>query len=170
MKTVEETLESKGRNVVMGSEDDTILEASALLLENRIGVLVVTDSQGNASGIISERDIVRGLVEVGDKSLKIPVALPLTRQVITCSPKYSVESAMQLMGTHKIRYLPVVADNKLVGVISIVDLVRALLHRAEKEVENTIENGFKNHLVAIVSAYGIDPVAAYKLSAHAINC
>ncbi len=170
MKTVEDILDSKGRDVVMGAEDATIAEAAALLLENRIGVLVVTDTHGNVSGIISERDIVSGLVEVGDKSLHMPVALSMTRQVITCSAECSVENAMKMMSTHKIRHLPVVADGKLAGVISIIDLVRAFLHRAEKEIENAVEKDFKNHLVAIVSAYGMEPKAAPKLGAHTIIC
>lgn len=131
---VDEILESKGRDVVTCSEDTPISEAAKLLLEKSIGVLVVTDAARNVAGIVSERDIIRGLVELSDKLLQMPLALSMKRSVITCSANSSIEYAMKLMSANKIRHLPVVDNDKLVGVISTVDVVRALLAEAEEKV------------------------------------
>jgi CBS domain-containing protein len=132
---VDEILESKGRDVVTCAEETPISEAAKLLLEKSIGVLVVTDAARNVAGIISERDIIRGLVELGDKLFAMPLALSMKRSVITCSADNSIEHAMQLMSANKIRHLPVVDDSKLIGVISIVDVVRALLAETKKKVK-----------------------------------
>ncbi len=125
-------------------------------------MLVVTDAYSNVSGIISERDIIRELVEVGDKSLRMPLSLSMKRSVITCSANSGIEYAMKLMSANKIRHLPVVDNDKLVGVISTVDVVGALLAEAEEKVAY--------HQMAMKNAYADISAVPGNSSSGPIDC
>ena len=128
-------LDAKSRNVITSAADASVSDVARTLSENNIGVLVVIDAQGGIVGMFSERDIVRGLTEHGANFLDMPVARAMSHPLITCTPENSVEDVMELMNAHGIRHLPVVEAEKKVGVISIVDVVRALLARAEFDTE-----------------------------------
>jgi CBS domain-containing protein len=128
-------LDSKGGDVVTGSTEMPVSDGARLLSENGIGVLVVSDAEGGISGIFSERDIVRGLVEYGTDYLDMPLGRAMSSSVITCTPDNSVEGVMELMTANGIRHLPVVDAKTLVGVVSTIDVVRALLVRAELDRE-----------------------------------
>ncbi len=132
---VADILASKGDRVIATRPESPITQALRTLTVERIGVVVVTDDNGELVGILSERDIVHGLHEQGDRVLRMKVADLMTGAVITCSPDHSVVDAMRLMSANGIRHLPVVDDGKLAGVLSIVDVVHVRLAEVEQDNE-----------------------------------
>jgi CBS domain-containing protein len=132
--TVRAVLETKGYNIVTVDPAATVREAVKLLSERRIGaVLVMTD--GRIAGILSERDIVRGLGERGAAILDDKVESMMTRKVITCRPADTVAAIMETMTENKFRHLPVVDDGKIVGIVSIGDVVKRRVMDIEHEQE-----------------------------------
>jgi CBS domain-containing protein len=132
--TVRAVLESKGYNIITVDPDATLRAAVKLLSERRIGaVLVMAD--GRIAGILSERDIVRGLGERGADILDEKVQAVMTRKVVTCVPADTVAAIMEKMTEGKFRHLPVVDDGKVVGLISIGDVVKRRVSEYEKEQE-----------------------------------
>jgi CBS domain-containing protein len=108
------------------SPDDTVLAALEVMAEKGIGaVLVMRD--GSVSGILSERDYARKVVLQGRGSRETPVSEVMTSQVFSVTPAWSCEQCMTLMTEKRIRHLPVLDDGRVVGVISIGDVVRAVL-------------------------------------------
>lgn len=105
--------------------DETIGTLADRLSSANIGAVVVGDGQGKIEGIISERDIVHGLAEHGSDLLTKPISTMMTRTVQTCAPDDSVVSAMDTMSRYGIRHLPVVEDGRLVGIISMRDILRS---------------------------------------------
>ena len=95
----------------------------------------MTDDAGGLTGIISERDIVRGLARHGAGLGDMTVGELMTRDVITCAPDNSVEDVMKLMTEHRIRHLPVVGDGGLLGVVSILDIVQSRLSEVETDYD-----------------------------------
>jgi CBS domain-containing protein len=126
-------LAAKGSDVVATRADATIAEVAKLLREKRIGAVVVVDRAGKLSGIISERDIARGLAGHGAKLQDLKVRDLMTADVITCSPEDGVQKLMQIMTEGRVRHLPVVKDDKLLGIISIGDVVKHRLQELENE-------------------------------------
>lgn len=112
-----------------------LLFASAvtLLAERRIGALVVTSSEREVAGIISERDIIRVLAEAGTAALELPVRQVMTREVVTCSRADTMSSIMELMTAGKFRHLPVVEEGQLIGIISIGDVIKYRVQEIEFE-------------------------------------
>jgi CBS domain-containing protein len=100
---------------------------------NRIGAMVVTDDGRSIAGMVSERDVVRGLAERGSLILQTPVAELMTRHVVTCSPGDSVKHLMALMTERRVRHLPVVVNGELTGIVSIGDVVKSRLQELETE-------------------------------------
>jgi CBS domain-containing protein len=113
----------------------TLLEVAKRLTQKRIGVLVVVGAHGNIAGVVSERDIIRALSEMGADCLQRPVAEIMTSQVVTCQETDTLDGLMATMTQHRFRHLPVVTDGALVGIISIGDVVKH--HVAEIEMEAT---------------------------------
>ncbi len=130
---VQVMLDAKGSEVATTRPDATIAAAIDILKREGIGALVVTDSGGGLAGIISERDIVRGLVDHGGDLLKMPVAELMTRSVKTCGPDHNINDVMAEMTRSRIRHLPVLADGRLCGIISIGDVVKNRLEELEAE-------------------------------------
>ncbi len=130
---VQAMLDAKGSEVATTRPDATIAAAIDILKREGIGALVVTDSGGGLAGIISERDIVRGLVDHGGDLLKMPVAELMTRSVKTCGPDHNINDVMAEMTRSRIRHLPVLADDRLCGIISIGDVVKNRLEELEAE-------------------------------------
>jgi CBS domain-containing protein len=132
--TVRAVLETKGYNIVTVDPAATVRAAVKLLSERRIGaVLVMTD--GRIAGILSERDIVRVLGERGAAILDEKVEQVMTRRVITCRPSDTVAAIMEAMTDGKFRHLPVVDEGKVVGLISIGDVVKRRVMDYEHEQE-----------------------------------
>jgi CBS domain-containing protein len=114
---------------------DTVEKAVRKLAEHNIGALLVTDRWGRHVGIFSERDLVHGLVQFGETVPDLPVGEVMTQDVVTCQLTDRVRKAMELMTTHRVRHLPVMDNGVIVGIVSIGDLVRALIDEKELEVE-----------------------------------
>jgi CBS domain-containing protein len=114
---------------------DTVAKAARKLSEHRVGALLVTDSWGRHVGLVSERDLVHGLERFGETTPELPVGELMTPDLITCQMKDRVHKALELMTTHRIRHLPVKESGAIVGIVSIGDLVGALIGDKELEVE-----------------------------------
>jgi len=126
-------LRSKGSRVYTIGPDQTVLEAVALLVEHRIGALLVQDGAGAVAGIISERDVLRECQHHGAELGRIPVRDVMTPDLIVCAPGDEVGHAMALVTEHRVRHLPVMDDGEVAGMISIGDLVKACLDDAQHE-------------------------------------
>lgn len=129
---VESILSAKGSEVFTISPDATIGELIAELARHNIGAVVVMDN-GNVAGIISERDIVRHLAGSAEGFRAKPVSTLMTRSPITCKPTDTIDSAMAKMSSGRFRHLPVIEDGRLVGIISIGDVVKRKIEEAEQE-------------------------------------
>ena len=128
-------IKRKGSGVISITPDRTIADATNLLTENRIGAVLVMDGGEGIRGIISERDIIRALAKFGADALNHTVGSLMTREVQQCSPKDTIAEVMTTMTTRRFRHLPVVDGGKLLGMISIGDVVKQRLDETEMEVE-----------------------------------
>ena len=126
-------LAGKGREVVSTRPDATVAEVAKLLKVRRIGAVVVTDDDGELCGIISERDLARGLADHGADLLQMRVRDLMTAEVSTCSPDDGIDKLMQQMTEGRFRHLPVMQDGRMIGIISIGDVVKHRLQELENE-------------------------------------
>jgi CBS domain-containing protein len=126
-------LSTKGGKVVTARSDTTVETAIRMLKLEGIGALVVSDDGGKILGILSERDVVRALVEHGGDLMTMPVSKLMTRAVKTCAPDANIQEVMSEMTRSRIRHLPVVENGKLCGIISIGDVVKNRLEELETE-------------------------------------
>jgi CBS domain-containing protein len=138
MITIRELLKVKGNQVWSITPETTVLEALQLMTEKQIGALLVLDGD-KIAGIISERDFVHGVAEKESCILNTTVFEYMTAKVITVTPEQTVEDCMQLMTKEHFRHLPVVEDGKLVGMVSIGDIVKEIIS-SEKSRANALEN------------------------------
>jgi CBS domain-containing protein len=129
---ISEILHSKIGQVVCVSVDASMAEATGLLHKHRIGAVLVMDGDAIA-GVLSERDIVRGLHAKGAAVLDHPVRGCMTTPVATVSPRDRVDTALEIMTALRFRHLPVLDDGRLVGVVSIGDLVKHKIEETERE-------------------------------------
>jgi CBS domain-containing protein len=130
---VDGILRAKGATVVTIRPDATIGELVRGLRDERIGAMVVSEDGRLVLGIISERDVVRGLADHGPRIMEAPVADLMTRNVVVCSPRDTVKQVMAEMTRRRVRHLPVVADGVLRGIVSIGDVVKNRLDEMETE-------------------------------------
>jgi CBS domain-containing protein len=126
-------LKGKGTDVVSVSPDDTVLVVSRVLTERGIGAALVRDAAGALLGIISERDIVRGMANQGQGTTQLPAEKLMTRDLVTVTPETRVSEAMELMTRRRVRHLPVLENGQLAGMVSIGDLVKKRIDEAEHE-------------------------------------
>lgn len=131
---VKSILSSKGDHVTKVTSSDTVRTTLYRLKTHNIGALVVSDDGMTVSGIISERDLVRAMVDHGDALLEMLVGELMTRKVETCTPEDDIEDVMDTMTNGRFRHMPVTVDGRLVGVVSIGDLVK---HRMGELVDET---------------------------------
>jgi CBS domain-containing protein len=126
---VHQILSSKAKSGVLTVESSALVsEAAAILAKNRIGSVVVSDDGGRtASGILSERDIVRELAANGAACLSQPVGTYMTRDLITSTSQASVEQVLTQMTEKRFRHMPIVEDGKMIGLVTLGDLVKAQL-------------------------------------------
>ena len=130
---VDGILRAKGATVYTIRPDNTVGDLVLTLRENRIGAMVVSEDGRSVLGMISERDVVRGLAELGPRVLETAVAELMTRLVVSCTPQDSVKHVMTEMTKRRIRHLPVLADGALCGIVSIGDIVKNRLEEMETE-------------------------------------
>ena len=131
--TVSIILAGKGREVLTVDPGASLADAARILAEKRIGAALILGPDRRIAGIISERDIVRALAERGEGALKEPVSRTMTRKVETCSEGETVASIMERMTAGKFRHLPVVDQGRVVGLVSIGDIVKHRLREMEQE-------------------------------------
>src|SRR5438270_6953161 len=132
--TVRSILDSKGHQVLSVEPDAKLAAAIKILGEKKIGAVLVM-SESRIEGILSERDIVRALSERGAGILDEPVNAVMTRKVVSCRQADTVAGIMEMMTLGKFRHLPVVEDGKVVGLISIGDIVKWRVREFEMEQE-----------------------------------
>ena len=132
---VAEILKRKGSSITSVTAEQPIGEALALMTQHRIGAVLVVDAGGGIAGILSERDLVRGMNKNGKALFDKTVGELMTSPVITCSPKDPVGAIEGMMTAQRFRHVPVVEDGKLVGIISIGDVVKTRIEEAEAEVD-----------------------------------
>lgn len=136
---IENVIQTKGsRNVVTIAPTASVGDLVKLLAENRIGAVVVSTDGNSIEGIVSERDIVRGLAERGGDVVQATVADLMTTEVHTAAPDTDVEDAAQTMTLQRIRHMPVIVDGQMVGLVSIGDVVK---HRMDQLTDE------RNHLI-----------------------
>ncbi len=133
--TVSSILKRKGQQVITVKAQQTISSVADLLTAHRIGAVPVLDDEGTLIGMISERDIVRGISQHGGAVAQSPVASLMSANVSVCQPTDTTDALMEVMTERRIRHLPVIWDNQLHGMISIGDLVKQRLEDAQLEVE-----------------------------------
>jgi CBS domain-containing protein len=131
--TVKAILSMKGSDVHTIEPTANLGAAAQLLAERKVGALVVTGPDRRVVGIVSERDIVQDLAAHGTASLDLPLTDVMTRKVVTCTQTDTVSSVMERMTVGKFRHLPVVEQGRLVGIVSIGDVVKHRLHEMERE-------------------------------------
>lgn len=127
-------LSTKADEIISVEESASVLEVSKLLGERRIGAVPVTKGE-KLCGIISERDVVRGLAIRGGAVLADGVETLMTKSVVTCSAEDSVHTITQMMTERRIRHVPVMDGSALIGMVSIGDVVKVRMEETEKEAE-----------------------------------
>lgn len=137
MKLVKHILDTKGNDIWHIAPEDSVLDAIKMMAEKGVGALLVMSDE-KLVGILSERDYARKVILKGKSSKKTPVKDIMTAEVVCASPEQSVEECMRAMTEKHIRHLPVMQDEKVVGVLSIGDLVKAIIeeqHFTIKQLE-----------------------------------
>ena len=131
--TISIILAAKGREIVSVEPGTTLSSVVALLAERRIGAVLILGVDRRIIGIVSERDIVRALAELGAAALDNPVSRFMTRRVSTCTEGETIASIMERMTEGKFRHVPVVDQGRVVGIISIGDVVKHRLNEMERD-------------------------------------
>jgi len=131
--TVKAILSNKGDDVFTIAPTATLDEAIGILTERRVGALVVLGADERVIGIVSERDIVRALAQRGAAALADMLSQVMTRKVETCGETETIASIMERMTSGKFRHVPVVEQDRLVGIVSIGDVVKHRLSEMERE-------------------------------------
>jgi CBS domain-containing protein len=127
-------LQEKGSWVATIEQDASIAAATEALAEHGVGALIVSGDGHTIEGIISERDIVRGLAQDPDVSGR-EVSDLMTREVMTCAPDATIDSLMAVMTEKRVRHLPIVDDDVIIGIISIGDVVKHRLQELQTEAQ-----------------------------------
>jgi CBS domain-containing protein len=143
MKTVQDLLKQKGRDVCSVAPDSTVYDALALMAEKNIGAVIVRDA-GRPVGIFSERDYARQVILKGKTSKDTLVRDVMTAKVVFVRPEQSIEECMALMTDKRFRHLPVLEEGQLVGILSIGDVVKALISEKDfliEQLANYISGG-----------------------------
>lgn len=140
MKTVRHILQGKGRDVWTVTPDTSVYDALSLMADKGVGALLVLEA-GRPVGIISERDYARKVILKGKSSLDTPIKEIMTEKVVYVRPEQTIEECMTLMTDKRFRHLPVLEGERVVGIISIGDLVKAVIEEKDfmiKQLEGYI--------------------------------
>lgn len=135
MKSVHEILKSKGHDVWSVKPDDTIFDSLKLMAEKEVGALLVMDGE-KLVGIVTERDYARKVILEGKSSQGSTVSEVMTKQVLCVSPKQTVDECMALMTDKRARHLPVLDHKHVIGVVSIGDLVKAMINEQQVLIDH----------------------------------
>ncbi len=126
-------LKLKGRDVVTATAGTPLLEIAKLLQQHGIGCVVIRGGDGKVAGIVSERDVVRAIGQIGTKALRDPVNDYMTMSVVTARESDTIDRLMAEMTAHRFRHMPVIERGRLVGLVSIGDVVKMRIAEAEME-------------------------------------
>jgi len=143
MKTVRDVLKQKGRDVCAVSPDTTVFDALKVMAERNVGAVLVLEAD-RPVGIFSERDYARQVILKGKSSKDTPVREIMTSRVLFIGPEQNIEECMAVMTDKRIRHLPVLEDGKLAGILSIGDVVKAVISEKEfliSQLERYIASG-----------------------------
>jgi len=135
MKLVKHLLDSKGRHIVSVAPGTSVLDAIKIMADKTVGSLLVMEND-EICGIITERDYARKVIIKGRSSKSTMVSEIMSTDVLTTSSAQTVNFCMELMSEKRIRHLPVVEDNRVIGLISIGDLVQAIISDQQEEIEH----------------------------------
>ncbi len=130
---VSDVLRTKGFEVIATGPAETIAATARMLNVRRIGAAVVRDATGKVMGMISERDIIRGIAVYGERALDMHVRDLMTRDVVACKPTDTISEVMKVMTMRRFRHLPVISGGELKGLVSIGDVVKHRLEETEME-------------------------------------
>ena len=136
MKLVKHLLDAKGRNIISISPAASVFDAILLMADKAIGSLVVLDDDARLVGIVTERDYARKVIIKGRSSKDTTVEDIMTTKVMTAASDNTVNECMELMTEKKVRHLPVVEDEQVIAMISIGDLVQAIIADQQEEIEH----------------------------------
>ncbi len=131
--SIQSILDHKGNKVITIPPDTRVGTAAHRMRLERIGAIVIASGGARIEGILSERDIVRGLTEHGAAVIDMPVSALMSRNVLTCKPDAEIREVMRLMTLHRIRHVPVAENGMLRGIVSIGDVVKSRLEDMELE-------------------------------------
>lgn len=134
MKLVHHLLESKGKDIITTAEDVSVFEAIDLMADLKVGSLIVMQD-GKMIGIVTERDYARKVILKGRSAKSTLVGEIMSTEVVTAMPEQTVRECMTLMTERRIRHLPVVENDEVIGIISIGDLVKAIISEQQEEIE-----------------------------------
>ncbi len=134
MTTVRNLLDRKGSAIYSVEPDDPVLEAIELMAEHHVGALLVMRG-AELLGIVSERDYARKVILMDRSAAETPVWQIMTAPVITVTPDHSVTQCMQIVTDRRVRHLPVVSGDRVVGVVSIGDLVKTVIEEQQQQIE-----------------------------------
>ena len=144
MKIVKDLLKGKGYDIWAVAPDDSVYDALKLMADKNVGAVLVVDT-GNLVGILSERDYARRVILKGKLPEDTPVREIMTEKVLWVRPDQTVEECMALMTNKRVRHLPVFEEDQLIGVISIGDVVKAIISEQEfmiEQLEHYITGGY----------------------------
>jgi CBS domain-containing protein len=134
--TIAAILKHKGSAVTSVGAHATIAEVAHTLVDHRIGAVLICNERGDLMGILSERDIVRSLAVHGASTLDQAAEMLMTSHVTTALPRTTVAEAMKMMTCGRFRHLPVLEQGRIVGLVSIGDVVKARMSQQEEEVDS----------------------------------
>ena len=135
MATVRQMLDRKGHEVYTVAPDVSVFQALEKMAEHNVGALPVVDSSGSIVGIFSERDYARKVILKGKASKDIPVSEIMSTEVLYVTPETTDWQCMALMTDKRVRHLPVLEDGRLLGFISIGDVVRSIMDEQKFHIE-----------------------------------
>jgi CBS domain-containing protein len=144
---VKEVLARKGREVKRVAPDEALEVAAALMRLERVGALVVSAGDDQLDGLLSEKDVVRAIVDSGPRALQRPVSEFMDDRPVSCSSEDTVARVARMMTLHRARHVPVVDDRRIAGIISIGDVVRDRLEEVELE-RDTLRDLALSHRLA----------------------
>jgi len=130
---VTDILRAKGSNVLTIWPGASVRSAVERMASARVGALVVVDDDGKLTGVVSERDVLQALASNGDSAMSMPVSDVMPSRLVTCSTDDALDELMAVMTNRRVRHLPVVENSRVIGIVSIGDLVKARLNELETE-------------------------------------